>query len=63
MQSLVRPTKEQVRAWLAERRQAGLPPPDCEQIRRQLGWRAGASAEGEKGGPSLASAQVQIFYR
>ncbi len=33
-----RPTKEQVRAWLAERRQAGQPLPNCEQIRRQLGW-------------------------
>jgi hypothetical protein len=33
-----RPTKEQVRAWLAERRQAGQPLPNCEQIRQQLGW-------------------------
>jgi len=33
-----RPTKEQVRAWLAERRQTGQCLPDCEQIRQQLGW-------------------------
>jgi hypothetical protein len=32
------PTKEQVRAWLAERRQAGQSPPNCEQIRQQLRW-------------------------
>lgn len=37
MESVKRPSKEQVRAWLAERRHGG-PLPECEQIRRQLGW-------------------------
>lgn len=41
MASIIRPTKEQVRAWLAERRQHGLPLPSCEQIRSQLGWEYG----------------------
>jgi hypothetical protein len=38
MGSINRPTKEQVRQWLAERRSGGQPPPTCEQIRRTLGW-------------------------
>ena len=38
MGSIDRPTKEQVRAWLAERRQAAQPLPSGDQIRRQLGW-------------------------
>ncbi|MES2262696.1 MAG: hypothetical protein V4724_29590 [Pseudomonadota bacterium] len=33
-----RPTKEQVRAWLLERRQGQAELPDREQIRRELGW-------------------------
>lgn len=33
-----RPCKEAVRAWLRARRQANGPPPDIEQIRRELGW-------------------------
>ena len=38
MDSINRPTKEQVRSWLAQRRQGSQPLPDFEQIRRQLGW-------------------------
>ncbi|HEX8604871.1 MAG TPA: hypothetical protein VF774_19660 [Pseudoduganella sp.] len=38
MARINRPTKEQVRVWLAERRQHSLPLPSCEQIRSQLGW-------------------------
>ncbi|MES2258494.1 MAG: hypothetical protein V4724_08245 [Pseudomonadota bacterium] len=38
MGSTNRPTKEQVRIWLLERRQAGQPLPDGRQIRQQLGW-------------------------
>lgn len=35
---VVRPTKEQVRRWLDERRLSSLPPPPLQEIRRQLGW-------------------------
>lgn len=45
MENRIRPTKEQVRAWLAERRQAGQPPPNCEQIRRRMGWWRGDEAD------------------
>lgn len=33
-----RPTKEQIRAYTAERAKAKTPPPSLEEIRRQLGW-------------------------
>lgn len=32
------PTKELVRNWLQQRRTSSYPPPDIDQIRRQLGW-------------------------
>ena len=32
------PSKERIRAWLQQRWQDHEPPPDMEQIRRQLGW-------------------------
>lgn len=32
------PSKEQVRKFMAERREAKTPPPSPEQIRRELGW-------------------------
>ena len=32
------PSKEEVRAWLARRGRARLPPPPPDQIRRELGW-------------------------
>jgi len=32
------PTKEVVRNWLQQRRTTSEPPPDIDQIRRQLGW-------------------------
>lgn len=32
------PTKEQVRAYMAERRVSQQPPQTPEEIRRQLGW-------------------------
>jgi hypothetical protein len=32
------PTKEQVRAYMAERERARKPPPPPDEIRRQLGW-------------------------
>ena len=33
------PSKEQVRAYMAERELARRPPPSPAEIRRQLGWR------------------------
>lgn len=35
---VMRPTKEQVRRWMDERRLSALPPPPLHEIRRQLGW-------------------------
>lgn len=32
------PSKESVRKWLRERRLVRVPPPDPQQIRRELGW-------------------------
>lgn len=32
------PTKEQVRSWLNNELARHRPPPDMEQIRRELGW-------------------------
>lgn len=32
------PTKEQVRAYMARRQSARRPPPEMNEIRRQLGW-------------------------
>ncbi|MES3024674.1 MAG: hypothetical protein V4857_24150 [Pseudomonadota bacterium] len=36
---IIHPSKEQVRAYMAEREAARRPPPTPEEIRRQLGWR------------------------
>ncbi|HCY63758.1 MAG TPA: hypothetical protein DHV59_13220 [Oxalobacteraceae bacterium] len=33
-----KPTKEQVRAWLARRQARPVPLPSLEQIRQELGW-------------------------
>lgn len=33
-----KPTKEQVRKWLADEVKRHKPPPDPKQIRRELGW-------------------------
>ncbi|MES2152445.1 MAG: hypothetical protein V4508_21920 [Pseudomonadota bacterium] len=38
MPGLIRPSKEQVRAYMAARGSARRPPPAPEEIRRQLGW-------------------------
>lgn len=32
------PTKEQVRAWMKREVEARRPPPEPEDIRRELGW-------------------------
>lgn len=32
------PTKEEVRQYLQQRQAEHRPPPDLQQIRRQLGW-------------------------
>jgi len=39
MNKLDQPSKGQVREWLMQRRAKHDPPPDGEQIRRELGWR------------------------
>ena len=38
MNQPTRPTKEQVRDYMALRRQQHTPPPPLKEIRRQLGW-------------------------
>jgi len=38
METRQRPTKEQVREWLASRRQSHAPLPNAEHIRHELGW-------------------------
>jgi hypothetical protein len=40
---IVHPTKEQVRAYMAEREADRRPPPAPDEIRRQLGWRLAPS--------------------
>lgn len=40
-----RPTKEQVRAWMAERLARPAPLPSLEQIRRDLGWKVAEALE------------------
>jgi hypothetical protein len=37
-QPVQRPTKEQVRFYTEQRRAANTPPPEPDEIRRQLGW-------------------------
>lgn len=39
MESYSHPTKEQVREYLRRRQVAHSPPPDIEEIRRQLGFK------------------------
>ena len=39
MDNIHQPTKEQIRQWLANRRQSLDPLPDAEAIRRQLDWK------------------------
>lgn len=38
MNMLHMPSKEQIRAYLAQRQSEHRPPPDLVEIRRQLGW-------------------------
>lgn len=39
------PTKERIRAWLQQRWLKHEPPPEMDQIRRQLGWTQPKSAQ------------------
>ena len=43
MNSIRQPSKEQVREWLAQRRESRSPPPGIEEIRVQLGWLWGSA--------------------
>jgi len=38
MEQARQPSKEAVRHWLQARQEARRPPPDPQQIRRELGW-------------------------
>lgn len=38
MEQHLHPSKEQVREYLKQRQEAHSPPPNIEEIRRQLGW-------------------------
>jgi hypothetical protein len=39
MGRIKQPDKESVREWLRQRQMKSTPPPDIEQIRRELGWK------------------------
>lgn len=54
MKHIKQPTKEQVRDWLAKRRNNFSPIPDIEQIRQELGWKIDSPAKQhyEKSGPA-----------
>lgn len=43
---ICRPTKEQVRCWMARRLAQPVPLPSLEQIRRDLGWKVAEGLEG-----------------
>lgn len=45
MNRITQPDKEAVREWLKQRRTTSTPPPDNEQIRRELGWRLTGSMQ------------------
>lgn len=38
MVNTAKPSKEQVREYMARRQAQHQPPPSCQEIRRQLGW-------------------------
>ncbi|SFV08957.1 hypothetical protein [Pseudoduganella namucuonensis] len=38
MNTTTKPSKEQLRQFMRQRRQAAEPPPSMAEIRRQLGW-------------------------
>jgi hypothetical protein len=38
MASTTHPSKEQVRQWMTERQEQRRPPPEPEDVRRELGW-------------------------
>jgi hypothetical protein len=45
MVKTVKPTKEQVREYMGRRQAEHKPPPNCKEIRRQLGWEMDEIAE------------------
>ncbi|MCG2585718.1 hypothetical protein [Massilia sp. TS11] len=44
---ITHPTKEQVRAWMAQREHAALPPPAPADVRAELGWQIDGMAPPE----------------
>ena len=45
MNRITQPDKETVREWLKQRQTNSTPPPDNEQIRRELGWKLTGSMQ------------------
>ena len=50
MITTMKPTKEQVRAYMERRQAQHQPPPSRQEIRRQLGWEQIAMEREEKKG-------------
>lgn len=59
MEAINKPSKEQVRKWLKQRRLKTEPPPDIEQIHRELRWE---SAEKIKPTPGASSCCQHSSY-
>ncbi len=46
-----KPSKEEVRVWMQQRRSEKTPPPNIEQVRRELGWQLTMPQAGALLGP------------
>lgn len=53
MEIMGKPSKEEVRVWMQQRRSEKTPPPNIEQIRRELGWKLTMSQAGDMLAPLL----------
>jgi hypothetical protein len=51
MTQTTRPPKQEVRSYMAQRRESREPPPSPEEIRRQLGWNLVEAARGAANQP------------
>lgn len=54
MNMIKKPSKEEIRVWLQQRRFKAAPPPDIEQIRLELGWDMASAASPSAQDPLLA---------
>ena len=59
---ITHPTKEQVRAYMAERELARRPPPAPDEIRRKLGWRLAPASKPDVLSLWLLLAQLALDY-